>query len=212
MECLYQLKSFGIPDNSIPVTTAGELLTSYHIFWLETRRSMEQAKRIANAIDPNQGSVASIKLSTLGSTQVGIGNSEGPLLEDVVFMKGKVGMDHPGNLRMQAFIDKSLKQFQQSTKSEKITLAEIVAAMVKDSGGKFLVQRGGTWKEIGYGATARKQILTVFRNRQKFHSAKTIGGPVSSDTQKSGAPHAPSQVESYGAANAIAITQAFLLM
>jgi hypothetical protein len=186
LECLYKLKSYGIPENALPVTTSGELLTSYHLFWLETRRSMEQVKRLARRGPlTSKGDAITLPVEVTETALDPMSGSGSPFRQnDVLFGRGKTGHDHPGNLRFREFIVRSIKQFEHGTKSEKMSLTQTVVDLVKASGGRFLIKKEGSkdWEEFGFGASARKRVLAAFKNRLKTHKNVNPVPPVTSSS------------------------------
>jgi hypothetical protein len=191
LDCLYKLKGFGIPENALPVTSAGELLTSYHIFWLETRRSMERAKRLAKG-GPVVGIVGPTATETPSlvespdkdgfTIKPQLHDPSQPGQNDVLLCRGKAVQDHPGNTLFQEFMDRFMKQFEQGTKSEKMALTQVIVDLVKASGGRFLIKEGSSkgWEEVGFGASARKRVAAAYKTRRKFHNMRQMAPLISS--------------------------------
>lgn len=159
---------------------------------------MEQAKHVAHGgplTTAGLGGSATLGISSsLGSVSteiIGIDknmtSSQDPLQPgkyDVLLGRGKTGQDHPGNLRFREFMDRSMKQFEQGTKSEKMALGQAAVDLVKASGGRFLSKEGSKgWEEVGFGASARKRVVSAFKNhRRKFHNVKTMIPLISSSS------------------------------
>jgi hypothetical protein len=71
------------------------------------------------------------------------------------------------------FNDRSIKQFEHGTKSEKMSLTQTIVDLVKSSGGRLLIREGSEgWEEVGYGTSARKRVMTSFKARRKVHNTK----------------------------------------
>lgn len=81
----YQLKGYGIPIESFPLTEDDDIKTNQVAIWIRNRKYMEEGE-LQNAF------------------------VECPGWNDVVFRKGKTMMEHPGNVMLRDLILNSLEQ------------------------------------------------------------------------------------------------------
>jgi hypothetical protein len=98
-----------------------------------------------------------------------------PRPDDVLFGRGKMVVEHPGNTRFRQVVDLYMSKYEASGRLEKTCIAEIIVRMVKENFGCFLKKDdGGDWEEVN-DATARKKVAHAFRNRRKLHGDNDKG-------------------------------------
>jgi hypothetical protein len=154
LECQHALTSFGIPLVTLPLTQEGTMLTDQHMTWLERRREIE-AKRASVMGEEAEAT------ETLSNTRMRI------FPVDVLFGRGKLVLEHPGNVRFRLLIDNYMGKYEVSSKLRKTCIARIVVQMVVDDSGRFLKRlNAGEWEEVDY-ETARNKVASTFRNRRR---------------------------------------------
>jgi hypothetical protein len=155
LECQHALTSFGIPGASLPVTQEGTMLTDQHMTWLERRREIEAER---TSMMGEEGAKAT---ETFSNTRMTI------FPVDVLFGRGKLVFEHPGNVQFRLLIDYYMEKYEVSSKQQKTCIAEIVVQMVLDDSGRFLKRyNAGDWEEVSYD-TARNKVAYAFRNRRR---------------------------------------------
>jgi hypothetical protein len=165
VECLYDLTGYGIPLNSLPITTGGELLKDEHLKWIEKRRSLEiERMRIATHTSSPMTAVMAPS-NTVGSGSL----PPQPGEKDVLFGRGKTVADAPGNIKFRQLIEIYMDKYEAAGRLEKTCIADLIVRIVKDAnGGRFLKREDGDdfWVEVD-DTTARKKVAHAFRNRRK---------------------------------------------
>lgn len=177
VECLYELVTFGIPRNAIPVSSSGEVSTHEHLEWVQRRIDMEMeaaagADKKCHAIAelamtsphaPTPPSFASPDDSTVSSTDDFEFHPN-----DVLFGRGKAVVDHRGNTKFRRLVDAYMPKYLEAERFEKTCIAEAIVQMIKESNGRFLKKEpGSNWEEVD-GPEARKKVAHAFRNRRQL--------------------------------------------
>ena len=104
-----------------------------------------------------------------------------PGRSDVLLCRGKVYVNHVGNIRYRGIIESLLEQYDRSSKSHRQLLGEEVLRIVHDDGGRFLKDDEGIWIEADY-KFARRQICLSFRTL--LYDTVNDGGENSDDEQQ----------------------------
>ncbi|CAJ1965311.1 unnamed protein product [Cylindrotheca closterium] len=146
MEVLYELMAFGIPVDSVPVSTEGELKRKNHLDFLKMRQRQE---------------------SMVGAPRIVI-----PTHKDVLFGRGKPFREHQGNIILYEMIDSKLEYYESaSTKQKTAAITEMVDA-VNSSGGRFLKQDvAGCWMAVDP-KMAKEKVSNTFRTRRRIASSE----------------------------------------
>ena len=96
METRYQLKSYGIPTQLLPMTDTNSIKCTYHNQWMKTRKLLEEQE-----LDfPDQDDASeSCGAASAASSADDASFVECPALNDVVFRKGSrvTSIENPGN-------------------------------------------------------------------------------------------------------------------
>lgn len=152
MECIYNLMTFGIPAEILPVTVNGEYRLDHHQDYVRRLREYGCSKdNIKRVIVP--------------------GNF------DVLLGRGKPLQKHSGNLRYHHIIESYHGQYEAAQKLEKTNLSKLIVKKMQDSGGRFLKQDDVGWVEIDDDA-ARYKVSHTFRNHRiaaRTQEKKKIG-------------------------------------
>jgi hypothetical protein len=150
-ECLYQLKTFGIPQNFLPLDlNTKQFSLKRHLDWVESRFAKEKHRSVLPAILPKEQSVTN------------------PGENDVLVGTGK-HYNTLGNQLLRSKVKELSQAYHKGTKEVRIELVNFVIKSVQESGGRFLKaydcqdEFGVKWKEL-----PKKQIRTIvtqaFRN------------------------------------------------
>jgi hypothetical protein len=161
MECIYILLTFGIASELLPIKAGKHKINvSDFKMWIRTRSQLEK-KKARDAID--KGSNQSISLAGQ---------------YDVLFGRGKLCQNNPGNIRLRKLIDASRGKYETAKILEKTLIAEQIVQSVKDLSSRFLKQdcKGGGWIEVDE-AAARDKISHIFRDKRRKITQQEQLGP-----------------------------------
>ena len=149
MEIHYDLMTYGIPTNLLPVTSEAKIELDNHRLWLQQRRNQEEACN--RNVDSSDSMVTTLV--------------PGPL--DILMGRDKVAREHVGNRRLVQMIEENKQAYDDApSKAEKTLLATQMVHMIKESGGRFLKSEDVGWVEADELA-ARDKITNAFRSIRK---------------------------------------------
>lgn len=166
MECLYELISFGIPRNALPVNNEGEYSINEHLAWIEHRIDIDAAIDRTHSESFNFNTATGVLCRSVSMTSsFSIGEDIHP--NDVLLGRGKHAVDHLGNAKFRKLVDAYLRKYEEAERFEKTCIAEAIVGIIHDSQGRFLKKgTGSDWEEIDR-TEARKKVAHAFRNRRK---------------------------------------------
>ena len=142
-EVQYALMTFGIDCSLLPVSQVGEIDLSSHLHWLEERTELE-GRSIYTEPSRIRDSCAEIRTSQEHIFGSRPDISPGP--NDVIFGRGSIVRQHPGNVRYHDIIEEHSSEYESSGKFEKTVVSEIIVRTIKEKhGGRFLKQDRGNW-------------------------------------------------------------------
>lgn len=142
--------TYGIPSDSLPVTSEGDLKRKIHMDWIKIRRQHESLPPTARRIVV-------------------------PSQSDILFGRGKPFRQHVGNIRLHNLLEEKLHIYMAAkTKEKTILIANLVDEILVE-GGRFLKQDGGPWYEVDL-KQAREKVSHGFRTRMKLAIAATSEG------------------------------------
>lgn len=157
MEIFYELMSFGIPIDSIPLSTEGKLKRKTHLDFIKMRQRQES--RIVAA------------------TRIVI-----PTHKDVLFGRGKPFREFRGNVRLYEMIDAKLEYYESIPIKQKTEAIVEMVDSVKATGGRFLKQDdAGCWM-VADGKMAKEKVSNTFRTRLRIASSE-IGAKKNSESR-----------------------------
>jgi hypothetical protein len=173
VECLYELVTFGIPRNAIPVLSDGQVAINEFLEWVARRWDkecgetkyphllMDSPRLLPTPTPPSMASPPSIGSDSCTDFEL--------RPSDVLFGRTKGTVDHPGNGKFRRLVDVYMRKYEEAERLEKTCIAEAIVQMVQESNGRFLKRDPGSdWEEVD-GAAARKKVAHAFRNRRKLH-------------------------------------------
>jgi hypothetical protein len=154
IECLYAVKQFGVPVESIPITYAGVVKNKQHLQWLAGRRIIEESHL----------SSGPIILATIVDC---------PRANDVLFRVGERGT-HEGNIKFRALIEARWKLYRSiSNREAKDAIVREIADAVSEMEGRFLAwDSRGWWTEMTDPLAVKKQVGSFIRDYSKRMTAK----------------------------------------
>mmetsp|Transcript_15531 Transcript_15531/g.38694 ORF Transcript_15531/g.38694 Transcript_15531/m.38694 type:complete len:667 (+) Transcript_15531:84-2084(+) len=172
-EINYNLMSFSIPVDSIPIRSSGEVKTKNHLQWIESRLALEHAIRHAEQSQTPFGDVV----------------VECPRPPDVVFKVGERGT-RPGNIKLRELVEDRHTRYQtKASRSVKNQVIQEIVAGIKAVGGRFLVwDKRGWYVVLKDPAVIKKHISTYIRDyknrRSNQRSSETNFQVLRSSTKK----------------------------
>jgi len=184
LEVQYELMSFGIPMQAIPVNTEGVMRVKEHSKWMQNRRKHEML------IHRSNGPPAVI---------IGI-----PSRTDVLFGRGKVFQMHIGNMKLSDILEERGAEYFDAKRHTKAAIAmEVVVGMKKDKT-RFLRQdNDGLWMEVD-DKTAADKVGHGFRNRKPVKQSSADSSRRRTEKRNGKAPSStgspPAEVKPYLAA------------
>eukprot|EP00529_Nitzschia_sp_RCC80_P004320 CAMPEP_0113482538 /NCGR_PEP_ID=MMETSP0014_2-20120614/22971_1 /TAXON_ID=2857 /ORGANISM="Nitzschia sp." /LENGTH=934 /DNA_ID=CAMNT_0000376059 /DNA_START=347 /DNA_END=3151 /DNA_ORIENTATION=+ /assembly_acc=CAM_ASM_000159 len=148
----YQLSTFGVPNDAVPITEDGEVKVKTFRSWVKARKSQEDGKK-----RKQQSSEGTIVL---------------PTRVDVLYGRGKPIQDHVGNLRYHALLEYYHSSYEDAKKFQKKQLANRIVSIVHEYGGRFLKQdsHGAGWVEVDE-TVACDKVSHAFRTRRTTATA-----------------------------------------
>ncbi|KAL3910325.1 MAG: hypothetical protein SGILL_007735, partial [Bacillariaceae sp.] len=147
-EVLYELMTFGIPHDAVPISEDGKIKTKLLLELLDMKQVIEERTSSMSA--------------EVARTYVLF-----PSRKDVLFGKGRRLQSHPGNISLKHRVDDMLSSYESLNKQGKTDLADTVVDTLKAKGGRFLSQDNGVWMETT-DEIARSKVAQMFRNRRKI--------------------------------------------
>ncbi|KAL3934927.1 MAG: hypothetical protein SGARI_003176, partial [Bacillariaceae sp.] len=148
-EVAYELMTFGIPKDALPITDDGKIKTKLHLELLEMKLALEELQAASSMRIEYQTFVLN------------------PSRKDVLFGKGKRFQNHPGNMNLKHRVDDMLSRYDTLDKTSKTNFADFIVATLKSEGVHFLGQESGVWMEAT-DDIARSKVAQMFRNRRKI--------------------------------------------
>jgi hypothetical protein len=154
IECKYELNSFGIPKDIIPVDDEGTLQLSDFSEYLENRRV--QAGE-ATSLSANAGN------ETIAY----------PAKNDILLGRGRPYHVYGGNVRFASIIDMNQSRYEFAVKGQKWVISSQVVQTINDSGARFLKRAsdGEAWLEV-CSDVAREKVSQTFRTKSRRNSAE----------------------------------------
>jgi len=150
IELRYEIKSYGIPVEIIPVTGTGNIKTVHHKQWIRLRKHLEDVR--ARGLD------GSSIIELPGST-------------DVIFRTGTSLTCHPGNSMFQNFIESYMLEHSAASQAGKTAITKKIIDTLRRSGGRFLQwDNRGWWTEL----TGESQIHTKVAVSVRDFKSKSI--------------------------------------
>lgn len=150
-EIFFELQTFGIPTEALPLTKEGSCCNDWHEHWLALARRQEELPvgyREETIIIPRRF--------------------------DVLLGKRSEAREHTGTMRALHVVEMYFEEYEKLGKYQKTEVAEKIIRIIHESEGRFLKQtEHGAWIEVD-DTEARKKIAHWFRHarfkRQKQES------------------------------------------
>jgi hypothetical protein len=187
IELEYKVNSYGIPVDLLPLTSTGNVKTSYLKQWIRLRFAFEEDilangyERRGGGCNHNHNHNRGINTTTAAAAAAARDNKnydydmiECPGSSDVVFRPGKLVMNHPGNVAFRSLIESKNSLHEIASQSKKFAIAkEVVDTMIEFRGGRFLVwdENPCCWKAITDPNKQRRKVAIAFRNFKSYKKA-----------------------------------------
>lgn len=144
--CHYELMTYGIPSEKIPVSFHGEVRTTNHLKWIAKRQARELAMKTDDDTSlvgrRRSGSCSADSTSTNKSVNSNhtdddcndFAGIQLPGINDVLLRRGSVFHNHPGNLRMRILVNFYQEAYSKATRKNngKMNVADIVVQNIKN--------------------------------------------------------------------------------
>jgi len=116
VELLYNLQSYGIPTENIPITWSGTIKIVYLKNWMKLRKAIEDDYEIQRQIHQQhqREGLAGLPLSSIRNVSKMTDVVECPNTNDVVFRQGTSLYCHPGNGRFRSLVESKVIQLRNS--------------------------------------------------------------------------------------------------
>lgn len=152
MECQFQMSTYGILPQSLPLDPNGRMELERHLNWIEHCATDCKYRRAASP-----------------SKAVGSPTVSSPNPDDVLFTGGKI-RDHAGTQRFQGLVRDHSQIYDCGTGDMKRRIADTLIHKIHGNGGRFLKQSGHSnqdWEEVPLDQV-RKKVMQTFRNRRRL--------------------------------------------
>jgi hypothetical protein len=140
-ETQYQLLTYGIPIQDLPLTVTGTLKTKNHLLWTKSRILIDQARQKGQDI------------SSMGTFHPGV--------YDVLFSRGG-NASHFGNMEFRQIIASRIEAYNAGGRKVRTALRNQMIAAVHDKGGRFLMlQADGWWIDMVNEKTLMEKVTNA---------------------------------------------------
>mmetsp|Transcript_4289 Transcript_4289/g.10016 ORF Transcript_4289/g.10016 Transcript_4289/m.10016 type:complete len:471 (+) Transcript_4289:57-1469(+) len=153
-ECQYQLSTYGIAPQSLPLDAFGNVNLDRHLRWVHSCVMEETLVEF-----PISSSHALEPITT-------------PNENDVLFTGGKVGK-HIGNQRFKSYILEFSQVYDSGTDEIKRHIVNEISAKIHEGGGRFLRRHGAAWEEVPLD-NLRGKIMQAFRKCRRVRKQSCV--------------------------------------
>lgn len=158
-EIFFELQTFGIPTEALPLTEDGSCCNDWHEHWMALVQRQEE-------------------LGYRGETIII------PRRFDVLLGKRAEAREHTGTMRALHVVEMYFEEYEKLGKYQKTEVAERIIRIIHESDGRFLKQNDdGAWIEVD-DTEARKKIAHWFRHA-RFKRQKQVSQQESSSIENS---------------------------
>jgi len=153
-EIRYQLMSYGIPVDQLPITSSGKVKSGGFHQWLNVRARIESERMESGAI-------------VMGDINTNI--IECPSFNDVAIRPGKSYLCHPGNVRFKELLDRHMNDHAAANRKEKDIISWGIIEEIERGNGRFLEwdNNDGFWTENKDRNSIRTKIPVYFRDHKR---------------------------------------------
>eukprot|EP00533_Pseudo-nitzschia_delicatissima_P002068 CAMPEP_0116086738 /NCGR_PEP_ID=MMETSP0327-20121206/5009_1 /TAXON_ID=44447 /ORGANISM="Pseudo-nitzschia delicatissima, Strain B596" /LENGTH=487 /DNA_ID=CAMNT_0003577797 /DNA_START=127 /DNA_END=1586 /DNA_ORIENTATION=- len=153
-ETRYQLMSYGIPVEQLPITNSGKVKSGSLQQWLNARTIIEKQRLESGAV-----------LIEVAITNI----VECPRLNDVAIRPGKSYLCHPGNVSFKELLEKYVDDHFAANRKGKDIISWTIIEEIESSHGRFLEwdNKAGLWIENVDRNSIRARIPIYFRDHKR---------------------------------------------
>lgn len=164
LETQYQLMTYGIPIQELPLTVTGTLKTKNHLLWVKSRKLIDRAR------EKGHGTLA------MGTFHPGV--------HDVLFSRGG-NASHFGNMEFRHIIASRIEAYNNGGRKERTSIRQDMIAMVYRKGGRFLMlETDGWWIELSNDKLVMEKVTNAVYDFNRKAVAKSRRQESSSETTK----------------------------
>jgi hypothetical protein len=155
IEMKYELASYGIPTQLLPINADGQLdMDAFRRDMHQERRELEKARE---------------------QQRTGSGTIQHPARYDVLLGRGRPYQEFPGNNNLAQLVELRQDDYEVGTRYEKAVLVLDVMQQIRELNGKFLrrLETGDNvvWEEVDE-ETAKEKVGNTFRTKRKLEKRK----------------------------------------
>ena len=173
------------------MTANGELQREQFLEWLRARQASEEAAelcvvgkpKMVNDRQQGPGRVDVVSSRPIEDPRRGIRHLQvqetsngalSPAPSDVLFGRGKLVKDNPGNIFLHRLAEERMSRYERTSKWEKTVIASEIIAIIQERHGRFLKMEHGSWVQV-HGEAAREKVSHAFRSRRRIIASSTVG-------------------------------------
>jgi hypothetical protein len=146
----YNLHSYGIPVDLLPITETGNVKIKNHQRFIKVRNMLERPNVVAigGGVMPDDDGI------------------ECPGLHDVVFRVGDSYLCHPGNAKFRGWIESTFDEYDAANKERKATIIGMLVEEVLKMG-RFLVWEKQWWVILWDHEKMRSKVVGAFKDQRR---------------------------------------------
>lgn len=149
-ECQYQLMSYSIPSEFLPITNTGNIKIQNHNKWITYLESKEAAMR----------------------EDIVFYGIDCPSVKDILAGKGPHVSNHPGNIEFRKIMESRFEEHRDATVIDRKTaITWEVVLECQRRGARFLI-KDKNWWVVADQDTAREKVSVAFRDMRKSYATK----------------------------------------
>jgi hypothetical protein len=145
----YNLHSYGIPVDLLPITETGNVKIKNHHRFLRVRNMLERP------------TVAVVESGVTEDDAI-----ECPGLHDVVFRVGDGYLCHPGNAKFRGWIESTFDDYDAASKSRKVAISRMLVEEVLKTG-RLLVWDKQWWVMLRDPEKMRSKVVGAFKDHRR---------------------------------------------
>ena len=179
--------TFVIPTDFLPMSSTGQFNLAPHAEFLKQLRFSEENKEQSSLTLTSTTKVPK-KMRKGRIVDPGVAGVviDHPGEFDILLVRGSSKREYPGNLRFHHLIGQRARQYEATSKSEKVILTHMILLDIKEMGSRFLKKNGNNGWWVVPDSEARQRISHAFRNRRLLSGNANKASAVAVDRNSSG--------------------------
>ncbi|KAL3919366.1 MAG: hypothetical protein SGILL_003789, partial [Bacillariaceae sp.] len=163
LETQYDLHSYGIPVQELPITATGTIKTKNHLLWIKGRKLIDKVN----------------EHGAMSQQRFGVFH---PGLSDVLFSRGG-NATHFGNMELRQMMMSRMDHYNNGGRKERLEDRKEIVDLVHKNGGRFLnLGKDGLWEEIEDEKLLMEKLTNAFYDINRKSIAKSRQRVYQSDT------------------------------